>query len=583
MKEPVKAESQRITVSAKSRRYDAFISYSTELDTVLARALEIHLERFAKPWFRLRSINIFRDETSLATNPGLWPAIVWHLNGSAFLVVLASESAAKSKWVRKEICHWITDGACSDPQQLDRSQIKQDKVKRVLLVLTEGAIVWDDTACDFDWLLTTALPQEVLSGAFHNEPSWNDLRWTRGPAKEAFDRTNEKFMQAVAKLSVPIRGLDIKSLIRTDYREHKKTKRIAWIAYVASAILAILTVVLPIAMATPHWSKVASFDLPEVPSYADLPTYMCVAVSGTGDIAIGSATNGNVRVIFSDGSQNLLPGLSGYVSHLGFAESERCLLGIARDSKGAILWDIDTGKRLFDIACPSGSWWCMSRCLKSGRWYMATDEGTVWQIGIDGTLSKVFSLPHDEDWGRIQSIDICKSMNGLIVCFSDRGPATINLHDGTVRLLFRDNRDDVHYWMCTVVGSRWLAVALDESTRPGSSVLDKRSIYVGSLKGENLRWFESSSHFYTTIVAFPASNLFLTHDQGGEVNLWNARTGEKVHGLTPREAMHLRMFAIAFDGNSQTLCVAAKDSIEKWQLSWDTLWGIPVPFAPRLK
>ena len=40
--------------------------------------LTIRLEKFAKPWYKIRNLNIFRDESSLTTSPHLWPNIQKH-------------------------------------------------------------------------------------------------------------------------------------------------------------------------------------------------------------------------------------------------------------------------------------------------------------------------------------------------------------------------------------------------------------------------------------------------------------------------------------------------------------------------
>jgi hypothetical protein len=45
--------------------YHAFMSYSHAADGKLAPALQSALHRFAKPWYRLRAMRIFRDKTSL--------------------------------------------------------------------------------------------------------------------------------------------------------------------------------------------------------------------------------------------------------------------------------------------------------------------------------------------------------------------------------------------------------------------------------------------------------------------------------------------------------------------------------------
>ncbi len=56
-------------------RYKAFISYSHAADGKLAPAIQHALHRIAKPWYRLRTMRVFRDQTNLATSPGLWTSI----------------------------------------------------------------------------------------------------------------------------------------------------------------------------------------------------------------------------------------------------------------------------------------------------------------------------------------------------------------------------------------------------------------------------------------------------------------------------------------------------------------------------
>jgi len=83
-------------------RYDGFISYSHAADGQLAPALQKALQRLAKPWFRRRSLEIFRDETGLSVDPHLWGAIVKALDDSEWFVLLTSPLAAQSEWAS----HW---------------------------------------------------------------------------------------------------------------------------------------------------------------------------------------------------------------------------------------------------------------------------------------------------------------------------------------------------------------------------------------------------------------------------------------------------------------------------------------------
>lgn len=87
--------------------YNAFISYSHTADATLAAALQSALHRFAKPWYKLRALHIFRDQTNLAVNPALWSSIRDALDQSLFFILLASTEAAASPWVAKEVEYWI--------------------------------------------------------------------------------------------------------------------------------------------------------------------------------------------------------------------------------------------------------------------------------------------------------------------------------------------------------------------------------------------------------------------------------------------------------------------------------------------
>jgi hypothetical protein len=57
-------------MSPNPSRYDAFISYSHAKDRPLAIALQGVIQTLGKPWFRRRSLRVFRDEGSLSQQ---WP------------------------------------------------------------------------------------------------------------------------------------------------------------------------------------------------------------------------------------------------------------------------------------------------------------------------------------------------------------------------------------------------------------------------------------------------------------------------------------------------------------------------------
>ena len=137
--------------------YDAFISYSHLEDDALAATLQVGLETFACPWYRPRTLRVFRDVRDLAATPGLMSEIIEALSASRWFVLVASERAAGSRWVNEEVSWWLANR--------DRANF--------LIALSGGEIHWGDK--DFDWQRTTALPA-ALAGAFTDEPGWIDLR-----------------------------------------------------------------------------------------------------------------------------------------------------------------------------------------------------------------------------------------------------------------------------------------------------------------------------------------------------------------------------------------------------------------------
>ena len=101
-------------------RYDAFISYSHAADGRLAPALQRALQQMAKPWYRRRSLEIFRDETGLSVDPHLWGAIVAALDDAEWFVLLTSPLAAQSEWVTEQTGDFTADSDAVPPeQQLD--------------------------------------------------------------------------------------------------------------------------------------------------------------------------------------------------------------------------------------------------------------------------------------------------------------------------------------------------------------------------------------------------------------------------------------------------------------------------------
>ncbi|MFE7273173.1 TIR domain-containing protein [Streptomyces sp. NPDC057623] len=210
-------ESQGVT-------YDAFISYSHAWDKDVAKAFQSALQGFDRPWYRPRSLKLFRDETNLAASPHLWREIEQGLTRSRWLVVMACPSAALSPWVRQEIRWWLTHRSADT----------------LLIGWTDGTLVWDAERVSFDWLLTDALPQEEMAQAFDEEPRWVDLRWLRSPEQANSD---PRLIECVAEFVAPLTGKSKDELIGDHVRQRRRTRH--WV----QATVAVLTTLLLLAAA----------------------------------------------------------------------------------------------------------------------------------------------------------------------------------------------------------------------------------------------------------------------------------------------------------------------------------------------
>src|SRR5690242_4542269 len=108
--------------------YDGFISYSSTRDRTIASALQSAIQKLGRPWYRRRSLRVFRDDTSLSATYSLWSSIERALAQSRYLILLASPEAAASKWVDQEIAFWL----------------KNNEPKTLLIGITDGDIRWNN-------------------------------------------------------------------------------------------------------------------------------------------------------------------------------------------------------------------------------------------------------------------------------------------------------------------------------------------------------------------------------------------------------------------------------------------------------
>jgi WD40 repeat protein len=202
-----------------SAGYDAFISYNRRQDAWLAPALQVGLERFAKPWHQVRALRVFRDTASLAASPELWGSVEEALRASRWFILLASPEAARSEWVDREVAWWLANRSAD----------------QLLIVATAERLRWDkDTG---DWAQGAPVPPS-LRGTLRAEPLWVDLTGRQGDAKQV--RIPD---EALATLAAALRGIDRDTLIGEHLRQHRRTMR------AVRTVVATLTVLLLLAVA----------------------------------------------------------------------------------------------------------------------------------------------------------------------------------------------------------------------------------------------------------------------------------------------------------------------------------------------
>jgi WD40 repeat protein len=198
--------------------YDAFISYSHAADGRLAPALQSGLQRLAKPWYRVRALRVFRDDSALSANPQLWTSIQRALDESERFVLLASPQAAQSEWVNRELEYWLSN----------------ESADRLLPVVTDGTWEWSGEGL----VGTAVLP--ALGRAISQEPRHLDLRWAH--AESDLDLHNARFRDAVAQLAAPMHGLAKDDLESEDVRLQRRARRLARTGVIALTLLTAVAV-----------------------------------------------------------------------------------------------------------------------------------------------------------------------------------------------------------------------------------------------------------------------------------------------------------------------------------------------------
>ena len=214
--------------------YKGFISYSHAADGKLAPAIQSALQSFAKPWNKLRTIRIFRDQTTLALTPKLWPSIEMALDESEYLLLLASVESSRSKWVQREIDHWLQ---------------KKSADKLLIKVTSSRPLASEDAQIDFNWIRANLLTATVAE-KLQEEPLYLDLRWVK--SEEQLSARDPRLLGEVAGLVATLTGWPKDEPIGEDVKQHRRVRRFAWSAV---TLLALLTIASLLAAVWATWQR----------------------------------------------------------------------------------------------------------------------------------------------------------------------------------------------------------------------------------------------------------------------------------------------------------------------------------------
>ncbi|MFB9183709.1 TIR domain-containing protein [Dactylosporangium sucinum] len=327
------------------RKYAAFISYNREADAAVAAALQQGLQRFARPWNRLRALRIFRDDTGLSANTGLWASIVAALGDAEYFILLASPEAAVSPWVDREVEHWLATRSA----------------ETVLVAVTDGEIAWQDGT--FDAAQTTCIPT-ALYGSLAEEPRWVDLRGLRGVPDLTLSVPTLR--SAVADIAATLHHRDKDDLVGEDIRQFRRSRRLARSAI--GALIALTLVATGAGIVATRQSAIAEQRRQDAVRAADLATYRQLVAQAdatrTGD-PILAAQLGLAAAAISDGErarasltatlvgsrmQAAAATQTGIIRRITSSHDGK-LLAVGAD-RGVTLWDASNPHRLTLVAGP---------------------------------------------------------------------------------------------------------------------------------------------------------------------------------------------------------------------------------------
>jgi WD40 repeat protein len=522
--------------------YRAFISYSHAVDGKLAPEIQNSLRAFAKPWYALRSIKVFRDTTSLSASPALWPSIEKALSDSEWLLLFASDVAAQSHWVQKEIAWWLNNRSTD----------------RVLIILTEGDIVWDDEKSDFDRQRTTALPLGVIGNRWQAEPLWVDMRWAKDPS--TLTLRHSQFRAAILDLAAALLGKPKDELDGEDVRQHRCTKRLATGAAFGLVLLTISSVAASI-IANQQRKAAVSREL-SARSTVGLPfdpaTSLALSLKALDVKPTDEARQSLQRALVEAHGRVVLGGHGGAVRSARFSNDGKLAI-TGGDDGTARVWDASSGKCLVELDT-HGVPIEHADFTPDGKTAMTVTHGGAlqeWEVA-SGKLSRQIGGGSDSD--NVGDSVLSPDLRLLFTGYSDGTAEIWDVAGGERVAAFRAGAEPA-YGAIFSPDSRVVAIP-----RTGSVMLwpiDKSAREV--VLAHDQRDYRDLAFSPDGRLVLAVSGAPHTRQQEHVVTIWNVATHRKEREL---RGHHEAVLSASFspDG-SQVLTASADQSARIWEVS----------------
>jgi WD40 repeat protein len=538
--------------------YKAFISYSHAADGRLAPAVQSALHRFAKPWYRLRAIRVFRDKTTLAATPALWPSIEKALGESEFFLLLASPEAASSPWVQREIAFWI------ERRPEDRDNF--------LIILTDGNLAWDNRSGDFDWATSDALPR-IAGKPFVEEPMFLDLRWAR--KEEHLSLRHPEFRDAIATLAATLHNLPKDQISGEEVRQYRIARRLAWCGVIALIALCVLAVVLGYVA---NQRRIEAERQQRIAVARQLAAQGALAGAQQADLLHQSVLLGLesvARLPSLETEQGLRERISllpqpflqlrakGIISNLVISPDGEQVAAAA--GSAAYVWDTATGREIAQLQHdgvvemvafrPGGRQMATGSWDQTARIWNLPDGAEIAQLKHEGQVDKIAFSPDGVYFATTISIGLSSVSNAAWLWDADNGRSLGHVS--------HDDKASCKFLRCRVTAisfapdSKRFATASTDSTVRLWDTVTRREL--GRLAHNSMVLSVAFNHSGTALV---------TGSEDGRVRQWEVRSGKELGGLDMRHTGAVD--AVSFSPDDRFLATGSADHTAR---VWDAKTG----------